>query len=194
MAAETNVIGFRFKPSQDGESVVLTVNQGQQEVRLGFPVEMVGKMAAGLLGTAAACGGGVAIAVGQKPADVYVMACGVGSSDVPNRPDAFALTFGFGQTQLSGGLSRQAFSPLGTAMMAASADNHREFASPARVSISTGCPSPESRSISRPRPRGSSSLNCKPIMRSTTPTAGTRSQSARAICCSSICPRARSCG
>jgi hypothetical protein len=54
--------------------------------------------------------------------EVFVQASGVALSDPPGKPDLIAMTFAFGQTQLNIGLSRKVLQPLGTALLAASAD------------------------------------------------------------------------
>ncbi|MCP2207745.1 hypothetical protein [Bradyrhizobium diazoefficiens] len=123
MPEKETVVDFRITPSQDRRSVILSAKRGQKQELLAFPVEVIGQLAAGLLGAAAVCGKSAPIAVGQTPGEVYAMAGSVGLSDIPERPNAFAITFSFGPTMFAIGLSREALKPLGTAMMAASADN-----------------------------------------------------------------------
>ncbi|WP_156928559.1 hypothetical protein [Bradyrhizobium sp. th.b2] len=124
MPTENLISDFQIRLSPDGKIVVLSATKDNKPVTLNFPAEVIGEIVIGLLGAAAArATTPPPIKVGQMPADHCVMAGGVGLSDIPERPDAFAITFGFGQTLLSIGLSRKALGPVGKGMMAASADH-----------------------------------------------------------------------
>lgn len=123
MPEKETVVDFRITPSHDRKNVILSTKGGRKQELLAFPVEVIGQLAAGLLGAAAVCGKSAPIAVGQTPGEVCAMAGAVGLSDIPDRPNAFAITFSFGPTMFTVGLSREALQPLGTAMMAASADH-----------------------------------------------------------------------
>ncbi|MCP1852762.1 MULTISPECIES: hypothetical protein [unclassified Bradyrhizobium] len=124
MPTEKLVSDFKITLSPDGAIVKLSATQDGSSTTLNFPPDVVGALVVGLLGAAAVrATAPPPIKTGEMPPDPYVMAGGVGLSDVPDRPDAFAFTFGFGQTLLSIGLDRKALGPLGKGMMAASADH-----------------------------------------------------------------------
>ncbi|UGY23076.1 hypothetical protein HU675_0034735 [Bradyrhizobium septentrionale] len=116
---------LEIKLSPNGEFVVLrSTTDNCTPVALNIPTDIIGEVVVGLLGAAAACSSAPPpIGAGQTPELPYVMAGGFALSDISDRPDAFALTFGFGQTLLSIGLSRKALGHLGKGMMAASADS-----------------------------------------------------------------------
>lgn len=119
---------FEFKASRDGKFVVFTATQtNEKPISLNIPTDVIDQMVVGLLGISVACAqlnpptqppfsGG-----NDQPELAFVQANGV-AQDVTDRPDVVALTFLFGQTQVDIGMSREALQPLGSALLAATAD------------------------------------------------------------------------
>jgi hypothetical protein len=123
---------FEFRASRDGKYVIFKATQSNEKpIALSIPIDVIGQMAVGLLGSAAACAhldkssAPPFAGKNEQQQSAYVLANGVALQDVTDRPDAVALTLLFGRTHLAVGLSRAALQPLGSALMAASADQAR---------------------------------------------------------------------
>jgi hypothetical protein len=123
---------FQFKAARDGKYVIFTATQEKQKpISLSIPPEFIGQMVAGLLGTSAACAR-LSKSTAQpfsgqntQQKQAFALANGVALQDVTDRPDVVALCFAFGETQVAIGLSRAALQPLGSALLAASADSSK---------------------------------------------------------------------
>jgi hypothetical protein len=123
---------FELEASSDGKFVILTAGQADREpVCLDIPRDFIGQMVVGLLGSSVACAQLDSSApkgfsgVSEESEGAFALANGIALQDVTDRPDVVALTFLFGQTQVAIGLSRVALQPLGSALLAASADSSR---------------------------------------------------------------------
>jgi hypothetical protein len=123
---------FELEPLQDGKFVIFTAGQTNREsISLSIPCHAVGEMVVGLLGTSIACARLDSSApqgfsgVDEQSEGSFALANGIALQDVTDRPDVVALTFLFGRTQLAIGLSRVALQPLGSALLAASADSSK---------------------------------------------------------------------
>ncbi|MDE2329607.1 MAG: hypothetical protein KGK16_02285 [Bradyrhizobium sp.] len=123
---------FELEASRDGKFVIFTAGQTDQEpISLSIPCEVIGEMVVGLLSTSTVCAqlndsasqgfSGVA----EQSEGAFALANGIALQDVTDRPDVVALTFLFGQTQVAIGLSRVALQPLGSALLAATADKSK---------------------------------------------------------------------
>ena len=120
---------FAFTPSSDGKAVVFTMTQANANpVSIGFPIDVIGGLVAGLLGASMACA-----RLNQQDAQPFSAAKnnaklafaesnGVAVQEIPDKPDVVALCFAFGGTEIAIGINRAALQPLGTALMATSAD------------------------------------------------------------------------
>ncbi len=123
---------FELEPSPDGKFVIFTAGQINGEpVSLSIPCDAVGQMVVGLLGTVTACAQLDSSApkgfagVGEESEGAFALANGIALQDVTERPDVVALTFLFGRTQVAIGLSRVALQPLGSALLAATANSSK---------------------------------------------------------------------
>jgi len=123
---------FELEASRDGKFIIFTEEQTNQEtISLSIPCDVIGQMVVGLLSTSTACAlldnstsqgfSGVA----EQSEGPFALANGIALQDVTDRPDVVALTFLFGQTQVAIGLSRVALQPLGSALLAATADSSK---------------------------------------------------------------------
>ena len=120
---------FELEASPDGRFVIFTAGQTNEEpISLSIPCDFIGQMVVGLLGTSVACAQlnnstskGFS-GVGEQSEGAFALANGIALQDVTDRPDVVALTFLFGQAQVAIGLSRVALQPLGSALLAATAD------------------------------------------------------------------------
>jgi hypothetical protein len=123
---------FEFKTARDGKSVTFTATPANgKPISIGLPIDVIANMVTGLLGSAQAC------AQVNKPSAqpfstaksqgklAFAQSNGVALQDITDKPDVIALCFAFGETEIAIGLHRTALQPLGTALMAASADSSR---------------------------------------------------------------------
>jgi hypothetical protein len=123
---------FEFQASEDGKHVIFTATEKNQEpVSLSIPPDFIGQFVVGLLDSAIACAqldkstAQPFSGENEQQELTFVQANGVALQDVTDRPDVVAVTFLFGQTRVAIGLNRAALQPLGTALLAASADQAR---------------------------------------------------------------------
>jgi hypothetical protein len=119
---------YEIKSSKDGKSatVAITHADGSQS-SMTLPVDVIGTVIIGLMGAATDCAiktgltaSKFALPEGQTQI-AYARATGVALGDT-DTPDVTAFVLLFGQTQVGVGLHRSALRPLGTALMAATAD------------------------------------------------------------------------
>jgi hypothetical protein len=123
---------FELEASRDGKFVIFTAEQTNQEtISLSIPCDVIGRMVVGLLSTSTACAlldnstsQGFS-GVDEQSEGAFALANGIALQDVTDKPDVVALTFLFGQTQVAIGLSRVALQPLGSALLAATADSSK---------------------------------------------------------------------
>jgi hypothetical protein len=119
------------KASQDGKSVGLTITQSDGKVAAAkLAAEKIGTLVLALLAAGVDCagrGGPVAAppAQGSSPQRLpYVKAKGVALVE-SDTPDVIGIVFAIGSTELNLGLPRAALKPLGTAILALTADQKR---------------------------------------------------------------------
>ena len=123
---------FDFKAAQDGKSITFTATQlGRKPVSLVFPIEDIGGLVAAFLGSARTCAQlskstaqPFAAAIGQSGL-AFAQANAAAIQEMPDTPELVALCFAFGDVALAIGLDRTALQPLGTALMATSADSSK---------------------------------------------------------------------
>jgi hypothetical protein len=122
MSKDLNV---RVAPSADRKSVRIDISHEGKRIPFSIPAESAGQLAVAILGVAAVCAKKPPFSQG-KPQNklAFVQANGVALSEAET-PGVVCLTFAFGATELSIGLSREALRPLGTALLADSADKGR---------------------------------------------------------------------
>jgi len=112
----------RVAASADRKSVKIEFNHEGKPATFAIPAEFAGQVAVGILGAAAICARKTPFEQGQPQNKLaFVQANGVALSEAET-PGVVCLTFAFGATELSIGLSREALRPLGTALLADSAD------------------------------------------------------------------------
>ena len=123
---------FELRMSKDGRHIIFKATRpNEAPVSMTFTPEDAGKIVVGLLGTIIACAQRTKSTAqpfsegNMQQQLAFVQANGVALQDVTDTPDVIALCFQFGQTQVGIGLPRAALRPLGTALLAASADPSR---------------------------------------------------------------------
>jgi hypothetical protein len=125
-------LNVEVSTSADGKFAIVDVTEtGKRPTQTRLPVEAIAPLIVGLLGAARSCasktksdGNPFEKEIGPAQ-ELYVQANGVGLSDPPEKPELIAMTFDFGQTRLNIALSREILQPLGTALLAATADKTR---------------------------------------------------------------------
>jgi hypothetical protein len=120
-----------IKTSSDGKSVIVNIAEtSKDQIHISLPIDTIGAFVVGLLAAATECArksGATenpfeqAGAPSQMP---YAQARGVALTDT-EKPDVLGLVLAFGSTQRGVGLPREALRPLGTALLAATADAGR---------------------------------------------------------------------